>query len=194
MNKSTSSSPPSSLRVNIAWFSAGKPQMTSTSMFCRRTSKTNTANAIIRYDWSLICLNVFLFRTTWEIVCKTWYNSRGGCAGVNIDIDVSGYVYLYELYVHDFSEGGVAGTGAALKARLLSNWASSMGTAEIFFQKLEKESKLYSDKSKNNILFQDISIRWWMLGTFEPSMGTSSFSTMDFLQTSDLDTGKPGVR
>ena len=38
---SASSPPPSSLMVNIVWFSAGKPQRTSTSMLCRGTSKTN---------------------------------------------------------------------------------------------------------------------------------------------------------
>ena len=61
-------------------------------------------------------------------MCKTWYGSRGGCTGVNLDIDdEDGYgpetltwtdanndAYLYELYVHDYDEGGVAGTGAAI--------------------------------------------------------------------------------
>ena len=68
-----------------------------------------------------------LIRTTGEIVCKTWYNNPGGCAGVNLDIDVYGYgpetitwtdadndAYIYELYVHDYDQGGVAGTGATI--------------------------------------------------------------------------------
>ena len=75
-------------------------------------------------------------------MCKTWYAAMDGCAGVNLDIDVTdGFgpetitwtdanndLYLYQLYVHDYShwsgtgtgygtsvaiaEGGVAGTGA----------------------------------------------------------------------------------
>ena len=66
-----------------------------------------------------------LIRTTGEIVCKTWYDNPGGCDGVNLDIirygpetitwtDAANDAYLYELYVHDYDEGGVAGTGAAI--------------------------------------------------------------------------------
>ena len=29
------------------------------------------------------------------------------------------------------------------------------------------------------------SIRWWVIGTFEPALGTSSFSTIDELRTVD---------
>ena len=66
-------------------------------------------------------------RTTGEIVCKTWYDNPGGCDGVNLDNDVYEFgpetitwtdaandAYLYELYVHDYSEVGVAGTGASI--------------------------------------------------------------------------------
>ena len=66
-------------------------------------------------------------RTTGEIVCKTWYGSRGACAGVNLDVDVYSYGpetvtwtnadndnYIYLLYVHDYDGVGVAGTGARI--------------------------------------------------------------------------------
>ena len=60
-------------------------------------------------------------------MCKTWYGAPGECAGVNLDIDVTdGFgpetitwtdadndAYLYELYVHNYDEGGVAETGAS---------------------------------------------------------------------------------
>ena len=78
-------------------------------------------------DYKKVFLCVSNPRTTGEIVCKTWYGSRGGCAGVNLDVDVSGYGpetitwtnadndnYIYQLYVHDYSQGGVAGTGASI--------------------------------------------------------------------------------
>ena len=29
------------------------------------------------------------------------------------------------------------------------------------------------------------SVRWWVIGTFEPALGTSSFSTIDELRTVD---------
>merc|ERR1712055_31754 len=115
-------------------------------------------------------------KTTGDIVCKTWYMNQGGCTGVNLDIDVASYgpetitwtdadndAYLYELYVHDYSERGVAGTGAAIT--------------------------LYGESSVElSVVDGDSGDLWWMLGTFEPSVGTSSFSTMDFLQSSDPDT------
>ena len=60
-------------------------------------------------------------------MCKTWYMNQGGCTGVNLDIDVASYgpetitwtdaandAYLYELYVNDYSQRGVAGTGASV--------------------------------------------------------------------------------
>ena len=53
--------------------------------------------------------------------------NQGGCTGVNLDIDVASYgpetitwtdaandAYLYELYVHDYDEVGVAGTDASI--------------------------------------------------------------------------------
>ena len=36
--------------------------------------------------------------------------------------------------------------------------------------------------------------RWWMLGTFEPAVGTSSFSIMDYLQSFDPDTSSASAR
>merc|ERR1712200_109060 len=77
--------------------------------------------------------------------------------------DAANDAYLYELYVHDYSERGVAGTGAAIT--------------------------LYGETSVElSVVDGDSGDLWWMLGTFEPSVGTSSFSTMDFLQSSDPDT------
>ena len=59
-------------------------------------------------------------------MCKTWYAGRGGCAGVNLDVDnMFGYgpetitftdadndAYEYELYVNDYDGIGIANTGA----------------------------------------------------------------------------------
>jgi deleted-in-malignant-brain-tumors protein 1 len=115
-------------------------------------------------------------KTTGEIVCKTWYNNPGGCAGVNLDIDVYGYgpetitwtnadndAYIYELYVHDYDQGGVAGTGATIT--------------------------LYGETTvEMTVADGDSGDLWWMLGTFEPSVGTSSFQIMDTLQSFDPDT------
>merc|ERR1712212_445773 len=115
-------------------------------------------------------------KTTGEIVCKTWYMNQGGCTGVNLDIDVDSYgpetitwtdaandAYLYELYVNDYSQRGVAGTGASIT--------------------------LYGETTvKMSVVDEDSGDLWWVLGTFEPSVGTSSFSTMDSLQSFDPDT------
>lgn len=115
-------------------------------------------------------------KTTGEIVCNTWYNNPGGCAGVNLDIDVYGYgpetitwtdadndAYIYELYVHDYDQGGVAGTGATIT--------------------------LYGETTvEMTVADGDSGDLWWMLGTFEPSVGTSSFLIMDTLQSFDPDT------
>jgi deleted-in-malignant-brain-tumors protein 1 len=119
-------------------------------------------------------------KTTGEIVCKTWYNNPGGCAGVNLDIDVYGYgpetitwtdadndAYIYELYVHDYDQGGVAGTGASIT--------------------------LYGETTvEMTVADGDSGDLWWMLGTFEPSVGTSSFLIMDTLQSFDPDTSFDG--
>merc|ERR1719458_2164890 len=115
-------------------------------------------------------------KTTGEIVCKTWYSNPGGCDGVNLDIDVYGYgpetitwtdadndAYIYELYVHDYDQGGVAGTGATIT--------------------------LYGETTvEMTVADGDSGDLWWMLGTFEPSVGTSSFLIMDTLQSFDPDT------
>jgi len=116
-------------------------------------------------------------KSTGEIVCKTYWVAPGGCAGVNLDIDVwngpgpetitwtdaDNDAYIYELYVHDYNQGGVAGTGASIT--------------------------LYGETTvEMSVTDGDSGDIWWMLGTFEPSVGTSSFSTMDYLQSSDPDT------
>ena len=66
-------------------------------------------------------------RATRDIECKTWYNDSSSCPGVNLDIDVYEYgpetitwtdadndAYSYMIYVNDYSENRVAGTGARI--------------------------------------------------------------------------------
>jgi len=115
-------------------------------------------------------------RTTGEIVCKTWYADRSGCAGVNLDVDNTfGYgpetitwtdadndAYVYELYVNDFNGIGIAGTGAHIVLY-------GESTIELDVETVGSEEM------------------WWMLGTFEPSVGISSFQEVDALQTSNPD-------
>lgn len=114
-------------------------------------------------------------KTTEEIVCKTWYMNQGGCPGVNLDIDVAGYgpetitwtdadndAYVYMIYVHDYSENRVAGTGARIT--LYGETAIEMEVAD-----------------------GDSGELWWVIGTFEPALGTSSFSTIDELKIIDPD-------
>jgi len=115
-------------------------------------------------------------RTTGDIVCKTWYADRGGCAGVNLDVDNTyGYgpetitwtdadndLYVYELYVNDYDGIGIAGTGAHIVLY-------GESTIELDVETVGSEEM------------------WWMLGTFEPSVGISSFQEVDALQTSNPD-------
>merc|ERR1719209_260400 len=116
-------------------------------------------------------------RTTGEIVCKTWYADRGGCAGVNLDVDNQfGYgpetitwtdadndLYVYELYVNDYDGIGIAGTGAHIVLY-------GESTIELDVETVGSEEM------------------WWMLGTFEPSVGISSFQEVNALETSNPDT------
>jgi len=115
-------------------------------------------------------------RRTGRIECKVYYDDKTGCPGVNLDIDhTEGYgpetitwtdakndAYKYELYVHDYSKDGVAGTGANI---------ALYGETEIKLNVEDVGSGL-----------------WWMLGTFEPSVGISSFEELTELQDSDPDT------
>jgi len=116
-------------------------------------------------------------KTTGEIVCKTGWMNPDGCAGVTLDHDVYSYgpetitwtdadndAYLYELYVHDYDQDGVAVTGASFT--------------------------LYGETTtvEMSVTDGDGGDRYWVLGTFEPSVGTSSFSIMDTLQSVDPDT------
>jgi len=116
-------------------------------------------------------------KTTGEIVCKTSYGNVGGCAGVTLDHDVYSHgpetitwtdadndAYFYELYVNNYDQGGVAATGASFT--------------------------LYGETSTVEMSVADVDsgARYWVLGTFEPSVGTSSFSIMNNLQSSDPDT------
>jgi len=117
-------------------------------------------------------------RTTGRIECKVYWDTinKTGCPGVNLDIDhTDGYgpetitwtdanndAYKYELYVHDYNETGVAGTGANV----------------VLYG--ETEIKLNVEDVGSGL--------WWMLGTFEPSVGISSFNEITELQNSDPDT------
>jgi len=121
-------------------------------------------------------------KTTGEIACKTWwFNDINTCPGVNLDIDVrTGYgpetitwtnaendAYSYMIFVHDYNQGlsnggGVAGTGARI---------TLYGETEIEMEVADGDSGEL----------------WWVIGTFEPALGTSSFSTIDELRTVDPD-------
>ena len=60
-------------------------------------------------------------------MCKTYWSDSSSCPGVNLDIDVYEYgpetitwtdadndAHSYMIYVHDYDQGGVAGTGARI--------------------------------------------------------------------------------
>ena len=66
-------------------------------------------------------------RDSGDIVCKTYWSDSSSCPGVNLDIDVYEYgpetitwtdaandAYSYMIYVNDYSENRVAGTGARI--------------------------------------------------------------------------------
>jgi len=126
-------------------------------------------------------------KMTGQIVCKTWWSGPSGCAGVNLDIDVAGYgpetitwwdadndAYVYELYVNDYDRCGVAGTGAAIT---LYGYGETSVKLSVVDGDIDCGSGSGSGSASGDL--------WWMLGTFEPSNGTSSFSTNDFLQSYD---------
>lgn len=110
-------------------------------------------------------------KTTGDIVCVTWWSDKSSCPGVNLDMDEDGYgpetitwtdadndAYSYMIYVNDYSENRVAGTGARI---------TLYGETEIEMEVADGDSGEL----------------WWVIGTFEPSVGTSSFTTIDRLQT-----------
>jgi len=110
-------------------------------------------------------------KTTGAIECITWYSDPSSCPGVNLDIDVYGYgpetitwtdadndAYNYMIYVNDYDLGGVAGTGARI---------TLYGETQIEMEVADGDSGEL----------------WWVIGTFEPSVGTSSFTPIDRLQT-----------
>ena len=60
-------------------------------------------------------------------MCVTWWSDKSSCPGVNLDMDEDGYgpetitwtdadndAYSYMIYVNDYSENRVAGTGARI--------------------------------------------------------------------------------
>jgi len=122
-------------------------------------------------------------KTTEEIVCKTYWGNPSSCPGVNLDNDVFGYgpetitwtdaandaysymIYVYDYgydYSYDYDQNGVAGAGARI---------TLYGETQIEMEVADGDSGEL----------------WWVIGTFEPALGTSSFSTIDELHTIDPD-------
>jgi len=112
-------------------------------------------------------------KATRDIECKTWYNDSSSCPGVNLDIDVYEYgpetitwtdadndAHSYMIYVHDYDQGGVAGTGARI---------TLYGETEIEMEVADGDSGEL----------------WWVIGFFLP--WKSSFLTIDELKTIDPD-------
>jgi len=109
-----------------------------------------------------------------NLVCKISDADEKGCAGVYLnfvsgaygpetitwtDADMDDYSYM--LYVNDASERGtVAGTRARI---------TLYGETEV----------------KKQVVDGDSGEPWWAIGTFEPSVGTSSWATYDTLLNSD---------
>jgi len=110
------------------------------------------------------------------IVCKTWYDDTDGCTGVKFDNGASAYGpetitwndaatdnYEYMIYVHD---NGERGTVAGTRARI-----TLYGETEVKMQVVDGDS----------------GEPWWVIGIFEPSVGTTSWSAIDQLATGDPD-------
>lgn len=127
--------------------------------------------------------------TTDEILCKISFEAKDGCPiwqFGNLDIGAGAYgpetitwndrgmdAYRYKLYVHDAGERGtVAGTGARIT----------------LYGKTGKTGEIVETEVKMQVADGDSGEPWWEIGTFRPFLGTSSFSIIDRLVTSDPDT------
>jgi len=100
---------------------------------------------------------------TGAVVCQTSWQNKAGCNGVILDVDSLDYgpetvtwgdaandPYMYKIWVNDYDDLGVGQSGAKI---------TLFGETNI---KMEAEA--------------GHSGSWWVIGTFSPSQGTSSFS------------------
>jgi len=116
-------------------------------------------------------------KTTGDIVCKTYWRNMDGCEGIILDVDSrhgengsetitwnQGVAdpYTYLLYVHDYDEQGFSESEGRI---------SFYGETVV---KMEVEEENNED-------------RYWMLGSFEPSEGISSFTEDGSIQTDNPD-------
>merc|ERR1712013_31187 len=112
-------------------------------------------------------------KTTGEIVCVTYWNNRTSCDGVTLDVDSYDYgpetvtwgdaandPYSYNIIVNDYDDEG-------------DNWDNDdveglgpSGAKVTLFGETNIKMEAESGHSGS----------WWVIGTFSPSQGTSSFS------------------
>lgn len=116
-------------------------------------------------------------KTTGDIVCKTYWRNMDGCEGIILDVDSrhgengsetitwnegAADPYTYLIYVHDYDEQGFSESEGRI---------SFYGETVV---KMEVEEENNED-------------RYWMLGSFEPSEGISSFTEDGSIQTDNPD-------
>jgi len=117
-------------------------------------------------------------KETGAIVCKTYWNNQDGCEGITLDVDSrhgengsetitwnegAADPYMYLLYVNDYDQFGFSESEGRI---------SFYGETTV---KMEVEDGNNED-------------RYWMLGSFEPSEGISSFTEDGSIQTDNPDT------
>merc|ERR1711973_827218 len=112
-------------------------------------------------------------KATGEIVCVTYWNNRTGCDGVTLDVDSYDFgpetvtwgdaandPYSYNILVNDYDDEG-------------DNWdnddVEGLGPSGAKVT-LFGETNIKMEAEAGN------SGSWWVIGTFSPSQGTSSFS------------------
>merc|ERR1711973_1002413 len=123
--------------------------------------------------------------TTGEIVCVTYWNNRTICDGVTLDVDSYDYgpetvtwgdaandPYSYNILVNDYDDEG-------------DNWdnddVEGLGPSGAKVT-LFGETNIKMEAEAGN------SGSWWVIGTFSPSQGTSSFSMANIYAR-----GAPGI-
>merc|ERR1719180_274863 len=117
-------------------------------------------------------------KETGAIVCKTYWKNQDGCEGITLDVDSrhgengsetitwnegAADPYMYLLYVNDYDEFG---------------FSQSEGRISFYGENIVKMEV----EDGNN---ED---RYWMLGSFEPSEGISSFTEDGWIQLDNPDT------
>merc|ERR1711872_886740 len=112
-------------------------------------------------------------KTTGDLVCVTYWNNRTSCDGVTLDVDSYDYgpetvtwgdaandPYSYNILVNDYDDEG-------------DNWdnddVEGLGPSGAKVT-LFGETNIKMEAEAGN------SGSWWVIGTFSPSQGTSSFS------------------